>query len=116
MSLYTTGKMPEKTVEEYPSESKASTYEEAKAAAEKRENQKAVANSDETGVEGQEKASEEEKSESPLQKNQETEKRNPENPEKLEFPEEQNSSQTTEDKADHDLNETDHSSDDHPQD
>ncbi|MCO6529640.1 MAG: ATP-dependent zinc metalloprotease FtsH [Lactobacillus apis] len=109
MSLYTTGKMPEKTVEEYPSESKASTYEEAKAAAEKRENQKAVANSDETGVEGQEKASEEEKSESPLQKNQETEKRNPENPEKLEFPEEQNSSQTTEDKADH-------SSDDHPQD
>ena len=116
MSLYTTGKMPEKTVEEYPSESKASTYEEAKAAAEKRENQKAVANSDETGVAGQEKASEEEKSESPLQKNQETEKRNPENPEKLEFPEEQNSSQTTEDKADHDLNETDHSSDDHPQD
>ncbi|WP_279083347.1 ATP-dependent zinc metalloprotease FtsH [Lactobacillus apis] len=116
MSLYTTGKMPEKTVEEYPSESKASTYEEAKAAAEKRENQKAAANSDETGVEGQEKASEEEKSESPLQKNQETEKRNPENPEKLEFPEEQNSSQTTEDKADHDLNETDHSSDDHPQD
>lgn len=116
MSLYTTGKMPEKTVEEYPSESKASTYEEAKAAAEKRENQKAVANSDETGVEGQEKASEEEKSESLLQKNQETEKRNPENPEKLEFPEEQNSSQTTEDKADHDLNETDHSSDDHPQD
>ncbi|MBC6361636.1 MULTISPECIES: ATP-dependent zinc metalloprotease FtsH [Lactobacillus] len=116
MSLYTTGKMPEKTVEEYPSESKASTYEEAKAAAEKRENQKAVANSDETGVEEQEKASEEEKSESPLQKNQETEKRNPENPEKLEFPEEQNSSQTTEDKADHDLNETDHSSDDHPQD
>ncbi|MCT6821466.1 MAG: ATP-dependent zinc metalloprotease FtsH [Lactobacillus apis] len=109
MSLYTTGKMPEKTVEEYPSESKASTYEEAKAAAEKRENQKAVANSDETGVAGQEKASEEEKSESPLQKNQETEKRNPENPEKLEFPEEQNSSQTTEDKADH-------SSDDHPQD
>lgn len=109
MSLYTTGKMPEKTVEEYPSESKASTYEEAKAAAEKRENQKAVANSDETGIEGQEKASEEEKSESPLQKNQETEKRNPENPEKLEFPEEQNSSQTTEDKADH-------SSDDHPQD
>ena len=109
MSLYTTGKMPEKTVEEYPSESKASTYEEAKAAAEKRENQKAAANSDETGVEGQEKASEEEKSESPLQKNQETEKRNPENPEKLEFPEEQNSSQTTEDKADH-------SSDDHPQD
>ena len=109
MSLYTTGKMPEKTVEEYPSESKASTYEEAKAAAEKRENQKTVANSDETGVEEQEKASEEEKSESPLQKNQETEKRNPENPEKLEFPEEQNSSQTTEDKADH-------SSDDHPQD
>ena len=109
MSLYTTGKMPEKTVEEYPSESKASTYEEAKAAAEKRENQKAVANSGETGVEGQKKASEEEKSESPLQKNQETEKRNPENPEKLEFPEEQNSSQTTEDKADH-------SSDDHPQD
>ncbi|WP_278954145.1 ATP-dependent zinc metalloprotease FtsH [Lactobacillus apis] len=109
MSLYTTGKMPEKTVEEYPSESKASTYEEAKAAAEKRENQKAVANSDETGVEEQEKASEEEKSEAPLQKNQETEKRNPENPEKLEFPEEQNSSQTTEDKADH-------SSDDHPQD
>ena len=109
MSLYTTGKMPEKTVEEYPSESKVSTYEEAKAAAEKRENQKAVANSDETGVEEQEKASEEEKSESPLQKNQETEKRNPENPEKLEFPEEQNSSQTTEDKADH-------SSDDHPQD
>ena len=109
MSLYTTGKMPEKTVEEYPSESKASTYEEAKAAAEKRENQKAVANSDETGVEEQEKASEEEKSESPLQKNQETEKRNPENPEKLEFPEEQNSLQTTEDKADH-------SSDDHPQD
>ena len=109
MSLYTTGKMPEKTVEEYPSESKASTYEEAKAAAEKRENQKTAANSDETGVEEQEKASEEEKSESPLQKNQETEKRNPENPEKLEFPEEQNSSQTTEDKADH-------SSDDHPQD
>ncbi|WP_278951277.1 ATP-dependent zinc metalloprotease FtsH [Lactobacillus apis] len=109
MSLYTTGKMPEKTVEEYPSESKVSTYEEAKAAAEKRENQKAVANSGETGVEGQKKASEEEKSESPLQKNQETEKRNPENPEKLEFPEEQNSSQTTEDKADH-------SSDDHPQD
>lgn len=37
MSLYKTGKMPEAGDEEYPSESKASTYEEAKAAAEKKE-------------------------------------------------------------------------------
>ncbi len=37
LSLYKTGKMPEKNDEEYPSESSASTYEEAKAAAEKRE-------------------------------------------------------------------------------
>ncbi|MGQ5709781.1 ATP-dependent zinc metalloprotease FtsH [Lactobacillus sp. PSON] len=37
MSLFKTGKMPEKDEDEYPSESKASTYEEAKAAAEKRE-------------------------------------------------------------------------------
>lgn len=37
MSLYKTGKMPNENEEEYPSESKASTYEEAKAAAEKRE-------------------------------------------------------------------------------
>lgn len=41
MSLYKTGKMPEKYESEYPSESKASTYEEAKAAAEKREVEKA---------------------------------------------------------------------------
>lgn len=41
MSLYKTGKMPEKNNEEYPSESKASTYEEAKAAAEKKEIQRA---------------------------------------------------------------------------
>ncbi|WEV41128.1 ATP-dependent zinc metalloprotease FtsH [Lactobacillus sp. ESL0681] len=40
MSLYETGKMPEKT-EQFPSESKASTYEEAKAAAEKKESLKA---------------------------------------------------------------------------
>ena len=37
LSLYKTGKMPEKNDEEYSSESSASTYEEAKAAAEKRE-------------------------------------------------------------------------------
>lgn len=37
MSLYKTGKMPVQNDDEYPSESKASTYEEAKAAAEKRE-------------------------------------------------------------------------------
>ncbi|EFG55603.1 ATP-dependent zinc metalloprotease FtsH [Lactobacillus amylolyticus] len=37
MSLYKTGKMPEKDEEEYPSESKISTYEEARAAAEKKE-------------------------------------------------------------------------------
>ncbi len=43
LSLYKTGKMPEKNNEEYPSESKASTYEEAKAAAEKKEVQKAEA-------------------------------------------------------------------------
>ncbi|KRK08022.1 M41 family endopeptidase FtsH [Lactobacillus pasteurii DSM 23907 = CRBIP 24.76] len=41
LALYQTGKMPEKDDEEYPSESKASTYEEAKAAAEKKEIQKA---------------------------------------------------------------------------
>ncbi len=41
MALYKTGKMPEKDEDEYPSESKASTYEEAKAAAEKREVEKA---------------------------------------------------------------------------
>ncbi len=37
LALYKTGEMPEKNEEEYPSESKASTYEEAKAAAEKKE-------------------------------------------------------------------------------
>ncbi|KRN14373.1 M41 family endopeptidase FtsH [Lactobacillus gigeriorum DSM 23908 = CRBIP 24.85] len=37
LALYQTGKMPEKDEDEYPSESKASTYEEAKAAAEKKE-------------------------------------------------------------------------------
>ncbi len=90
MSLYTTGKMPEKSVEEYPSESKASTYEEAKAAAEKKENQKAISIDSKPSEQRQEQLSEAEKTETPLQKNQEAEERNPENPEKLEFPEEKN--------------------------
>lgn len=40
MALYKTGEMPEADQEEFPSESKASTYEEAKAAMEKKEHQK----------------------------------------------------------------------------
>lgn len=111
MSLYTTGKMPEKTVEEYPSESKASTYEEAKAAAEKKENHKT-----ESAVTNEQKqASEEAKSGTPLQKNKEVEENNPQNPEKLEFPTE-NVSETSKDgeikqKHDSDLSEDDHSGD-----
>ncbi|TSO25808.1 ATP-dependent zinc metalloprotease FtsH [Lactobacillus sp. LL6] len=46
LSLYKTGKMPEKDADEYPSESKASTYEEAKAAAEKKEVLKAEQKND----------------------------------------------------------------------
>ena len=40
MALYKTGEMPEADQKEFPSESKASTYEEAKAAMEKKEHQK----------------------------------------------------------------------------
>ncbi|QYN59114.1 ATP-dependent zinc metalloprotease FtsH [Lactobacillus panisapium] len=119
MSLYTTGKMPEKTVEEYPSESKASTYEEAKAAAEKKENHKADgADSLPPSEQKQEQISEEEKSETPLEKNKEAEERNPENPEKLEFPEENGSEKAdnaeSEQNKDSDLSDDDHS-DDHSQ-
>ncbi|WEV38381.1 ATP-dependent zinc metalloprotease FtsH [Lactobacillus sp. ESL0680] len=76
MSLYTTGKMPEK-MPEYPSESKALTYEEAKAAAEKKENQKAVTTANED-----KHVHDEKKAETPLEKNEEVEEHNPENPEK----------------------------------
>lgn len=119
MSLYTTGKMPEKTVEEYPSESKASTYEEAKAAAEKKENHKADgADSLPPSEQKQEQISEEEKSETPLEKNKEAEERNPENPEKLEFPEENGSAKAdnaeSEQDKDSNLSDDDHS-DDHSQ-
>ena len=94
MSLYTTGKMPEKTEQEYPSESKASTYEEAKAAAEKKESQsqkKNIINSDEAQKERDTSL------ESPKQKNEEAEETNPENPERAEFPKE--TDLTTEEKT-----------------
>ena len=126
MSLYTTGKMPEKTEQEYPSESKASTYEEAKAAAEKKENQ-----SQKENIVNSEKAQEERdvSLESPAQKNEEAEESNPENPEKAEFPKESeldseektsdfNSSESEKDSEDQqDSKDTDnsHSEDDHPQ-
>ncbi|RMC56294.1 ATP-dependent zinc metalloprotease FtsH [Lactobacillus sp. ESL0260] len=126
MSLYTTGKMPEKTEQEYPSESKASTYEEAKAAAEKKENQ-----SQKKNLINSEKAQEERDAslESPAQKNEEAEESNPENPEKAEFPKESeldseektsdfNSSESEKDSEDQqDSKDTDnsHSEDDHPQ-
>ena len=126
MSLYTTGKMPEKTEQEYPSESKASTYEEAKAAAEKKENQ-----SQKKNTVNSEKAQEERdvSLESPAQKNEEAEESNPENPEKNEFPKESeldseektsdfNSSESEKDSEDQqDSKDTDnsHSEDDHPQ-
>ncbi|WP_294763901.1 ATP-dependent zinc metalloprotease FtsH [uncultured Lactobacillus sp.] len=126
MSLYTTGKMPEKTEQEYPSESKASTYEEAKAAAEKKENQLQKKN-----LINSEKAQEERDAslESPAQKNEEAEESNPENPEKTEFPKESeldseektseiNSSESEKDSEDQqDLKDTDISrnDDDHPQ-
>ena len=126
MSLYTTGKMPEKTEQEYPSESKASTYEEAKAAAEKKENQ-----SQKKNLINSEKAQEERDAslESPAQKNEEAEESNPENPEKTEFPKESeldseektsdfNSSESEKDSEDQqDSKDTDnsHSEDDHPQ-
>ena len=126
MSLYTTGKMPEKTEQEYPSESKASTYEEAKAAAEKKENQ-----SQKKNIVNSEKAQEERdvSLESPAQKNEEAEESNPENPEKTEFPKESeldkeektseiNSSESEKDSEDQqDSKDTDnsHSEDDHPQ-
>ncbi|RMC23853.1 MULTISPECIES: ATP-dependent zinc metalloprotease FtsH [unclassified Lactobacillus] len=70
MSLYTTGKMPEKSEQEYPSESQALTYEEAKAAAEKKENHKLTSD---------------DHVESPEEKNKEIEAKNPENPEKNDF-------------------------------
>ncbi|KJY56075.1 ATP-dependent zinc metalloprotease FtsH [Lactobacillus melliventris] len=126
MSLYTTGKMPEKTEQEYPSESKASTYEEAKAAAEKKENQ-----SQKKNIVNSEKAQEERDAslESPAQKNEEAEESNPDNPEKAEFPKESeldseektsdfNSSESEKDSEDQqDSKDTDnsHSEDDHPQ-
>ncbi len=126
MSLYTTGKMPEKTEQEYPSESKASTYEEAKAAAEKKENQ-----SQKKNLINSEKAQEERDAslESPAQKNEEAEESNPENPEKTEFPKESeldkeektseiNSSESEKDSENQqDLKDTDISrnEDDHPQ-
>ncbi|WP_294757202.1 ATP-dependent zinc metalloprotease FtsH [uncultured Lactobacillus sp.] len=126
MSLYTTGKMPEKTEQEYPSESKASTYEEAKAAAEKKENQ-----SQKKNLINSEKAQEERDAslESPAQKNEEAEESNPENPEKTEFPKESeldseektsdfNSSESekdSEDQQDSKDNDNSHSEDDHPQ-
>ena len=126
MSLYTTGKMPEKTEQEYPSESKASTYEEAKAAAEKKENQ-----SQKKNLINSEKAQEERDAslESPAQKNEEAEESNPENPEKTEFPKESeldseektsdfNSSESEKDSEDQqDSKDTDnsHSEDNHPQ-
>jgi len=98
MSLYTTGKMPEKTEQEYPSESKASTYEEAKAAVEKKENQ-----SQKKNTVNSEKAQEERDSslESPAQKNEEAEESNPENPEKNEFPKE---SELDKEEKEHELN------------
>ncbi|MBA1394294.1 cell division protein FtsH, partial [Lactobacillus sp. XV13L] len=89
MSLYTTGKMPEKAEQEYPSESKALTYEEAKAAAEKKENTKATSADSQGNQTDAAKPSEADaKPETPLEKNQQTEERNPENPEKMEFPRE----------------------------
>ena len=78
MSLYKTGKMPEKDETEYPSESKASTYEEAKAAAEKREVEKAEKKDSDQALADQEKDA----LETPLEKNHEVEEHNPENPEK----------------------------------
>ncbi|BDR60931.1 ATP-dependent zinc metalloprotease FtsH [Lactobacillus xylocopicola] len=79
MSLYQTGKMPEKAEQEYPSESKASTYEEAKAAAEKKAT---TANSVEAQELRDQDAATAEKAETPLEKNLKTEENNPENPEK----------------------------------
>ena len=126
MSLYTTGKMPEKTEQEYPSESKASTYEEAKAAAEKKENQ-----SQKKNLINSEKAQEERDAslESPAQKNEEAEESNPDNPEKAEFPKESeidteektpdfnssNSEKGSEDQQDTKDTDNSHSEDDHPQ-
>ncbi|MCT6847338.1 MAG: ATP-dependent zinc metalloprotease FtsH [Lactobacillus helsingborgensis] len=126
MSLYTTGKMPEKTEQEYPSESKASTYEEAKAAAEKKENQ-----SQKKNTVNSEKAQEERdvSLESPAQKNEEAEESNPENPEKAEFPKESEldseektsdfksseSEKDSVDQQDSKDNDNSHSEDDHPQ-
>ena len=126
MSLYTTGKMPEKTEQEYPSESKASTYEEAKAAAEKKENQ-----SQKKNTVNSEKAQEERdvSLESPAQKNEEAEESNPDNPEKAEFPKESeidteektpdfnssNSEKDSEDQQDSKDTDNSHSEDDHPQ-
>lgn len=78
MALYKTGKMPEKDEDEYPSESKASTYEEAKAAAEKREVEKAEKKDSDQALADQEKDT----LETPSEKNHEVEENNPENPEK----------------------------------
>ena len=78
MSLYKTGKMPEKYESEYPSESKASTYEEAKAAAEKREVEKAEKKDSDQALADQEKDA----LETPSEKNHEVEEHNAENPEK----------------------------------
>lgn len=76
MSLYKTGKMPEKNAEEYPSESKASTYEEAKAAAEKKQVLKAE-NKDKNAEQTEEDKDE---LETPSEKNESVEKENPEKP------------------------------------
>ncbi|WEV70597.1 ATP-dependent zinc metalloprotease FtsH [Lactobacillus sp. ESL0785] len=101
MSLYTTGKMPEK-MPEYPSESKALTYEEAKAAAEKKENHQAItADSEEKQDEDAKHAHAEEEAQTPMKKNEEVEEHNPENPEK-----------THEADSDSANKENDHSSDD----
>ncbi|WEV50777.1 ATP-dependent zinc metalloprotease FtsH [Lactobacillus sp. ESL0731] len=101
MSLYTTGKMPEK-MPEYPSESKALTYEEAKAAAEKKENHKATITAEkETEDKDSKHVHSEETVETPLEKNEEVEEHNPENPEKAH-----------ETDADSSSKDQDHSSDD----
>ncbi|MDF7639475.1 ATP-dependent zinc metalloprotease FtsH [Lactobacillus sp. ESL0791] len=77
MSLYKTGKMPEKQ-EEFPSESKASTYEEAKAAAEKREVLKAKKKDKDAAK--SEEAKDGLATPSELEKNKEVEEKNPEKP------------------------------------
>ncbi|WEV36654.1 ATP-dependent zinc metalloprotease FtsH [Lactobacillus sp. ESL0677] len=101
MSLYTTGKMPEK-MPEYPSESKALTYEEAKAAAEKKENHKATITAEkETEDKDSKHVHSEEVVETPLEKNEEVGEQNPENPEK-----------THETDTDSSSKDHDHSSDD----